>query len=71
MGWLEGDADICTRCGEVKPGKVKDRYSFGFYAGRLCPGCCMGFADHCGIDRPQGNPLDLDEHFFKEEVWIT
>jgi hypothetical protein len=32
----------CTRCGQVKPCQVEERYSFGIYAGKLCISCCAG-----------------------------
>lgn len=59
--------DTCTRCGELKPGKVRERYSFGIYAGRLCDDCCYTYRDNCGLDQPQGNPYsDLDEQIDDE-----
>jgi hypothetical protein len=42
----------CTSCGEERD-DVERRYSFGFYAGRLCEDCCLHYRDHCGIDQPQ------------------
>lgn len=59
--------DTCTKCGETKPGKVDNRYSFGIYAGRLCEKCCRSFRDHCGIDQPQGDVRSL--HEFEAGGW--
>ena len=50
----------CGRCGKAGY-DVEERYSFGVYAGKLCPSCCSSFRDNCGLDQPQGNPADLDE----------
>jgi hypothetical protein len=53
------DAESKCGCGATKD--VEPRYSFGEYAGRLCPECCRKFRDHCGIDQGQGDPTELDE----------
>ena len=52
--------NTCTSCGEERD-DVERRYSFGFYAGRLCEDCCRHYRDHCGIDQPQGAVEDLHE----------
>ena len=57
----EYDSGCCTSCGEHKPGDVEPRYSFGYYAGRLCSPCCRGYRDNCGIGGEQGDPGDLVE----------
>ena len=51
---------ICTGCGEERD-DVERRYSFGFYAGRLCEKCCTRYRDNCGLDQPQGDQTDTDE----------
>lgn len=51
---------ICTSCGNEKQ-DVERRWSFGFYAGRLCESCCMKYRDHCGLDQSQGRVEDLAE----------
>jgi len=56
---VEKEHEKCSQC-ESKD-DVKERYSYGVYAGRLCKKCCLSFQDHCGIDQPQGNPQELDE----------
>ena len=53
--------EFCTHCHDYKPGKVKERYSYGVYAGRLCESCCKGYRDNCGLDGNQGDPRDIDE----------
>jgi hypothetical protein len=50
----------CTKCGEESR-DVEERWSFGYYAGRLCRECCYSYRDHCGIDQEMGLPSDLDE----------
>ena len=60
--------EICRRCGQEKPdGEVRERYSFGVYAGRLCVDCCYGYVDHCGIDQPQGTPEDYDGQYWEDD----
>lgn len=51
----------CTRCGEERS-DVERRWSFGFYAGRLCEKCCMTYRDHCGLNGSQGRVEDLYEY---------
>ena len=51
---------ICTSCSEER-NDVERRWSFGFYAGRLCEKCCRKYRDHCGLDSPQGSVEDTDE----------
>lgn len=51
---------ICTSCCEERD-DVERRYSFGFYAGRLCEDCCMKYRDHCGLDQVQGAVEELAE----------
>ena len=53
-------ANCCTKCGE-ESSTVERRWSFGYYAGRLCRECCFSYSDHCGIDQEMGSPFDLDE----------
>jgi len=51
---------FCTSCETDQD--VEPQYSFGIYAGRLCPKCCLKYRDHCGIDQEQGDAYnDLDE----------
>ena len=59
--------ECCSHCGESKPEEVKERYSFGVYAGRLCVSCCSTYRDNCGIGQDQGNPADLDEPYDEED----
>ena len=61
---------ICTSCGSEKD--VEPRYSFGFYAGRLCLKCCAKYEDNCGVNEEQGDWRDLDEDVWGEDyedVW--
>lgn len=51
---------ICTSCCEERD-DVDLRYSFGFYAGRLCEECCMKYRDNCGLDQDQGIVEELAE----------
>jgi hypothetical protein len=57
----------CTRCGVDRP-DVRERISFGVYAGRICEECCYDFRDHCGLDQPQGDFRDLDEEYYGEDT---
>lgn len=57
-GGYEGDY-LCSRCQSEE--NVRERYSFGVYAGRLCRDCATGYRDHCGIDQPQGRPEELEQ----------
>lgn len=50
----------CTSCGQERD-DVESRYSFGYYAGRLCVPCCSKFRDNCGLDQPQGDVTTLSE----------
>lgn len=53
-------ANCCTSCGEESE-TVEQRWSFGYYAGRICLRCAYKYKDHCGEDMPMGHPSDLDE----------
>ena len=69
--WCKECADwqrTCGRCGMVGD-SVEERYSYGVYAGRLCPACCSSYRDNCGLDQPQGNPADLDEPIDADDEW--
>jgi len=68
--WADRQFDTCTKCADHKPGEVRERYSFGIYAGRLCKDCCKCYNDHCGLDRPQGSPnelIEMGENYWEEE----
>lgn len=54
------DMELCPGCGKEKP-NVKERYSFGIYAGNLCVDCCGRYKDRCGLGGRQGNQNDLEE----------
>ena len=54
------DQRTCTSCGEERD-DVERRYSFGYYAGRLCVPCCEKFEYNCGLHQPQGDPTTLAE----------
>lgn len=58
--------NTCTSCGKERP-DVEERYSFGFYAGRLCVPCCRKYKDQCGLDQGQGDVRDL--HEFEAGGW--
>ena len=49
----------CTSCEKYEPNEVTERYSFGYYAGRLCLKCCGKYRDNCG--ETQGRVEDLAE----------
>ena len=52
----------CTSCGQLR-NDVEERYSFGYYAGRMCVECATTkFRDGCGIDQPEGDPRELDDY---------
>jgi len=52
---------ICTRCCEPKK-SVERRYSYGYYAGRLCDQCAYdAYRDHCGLEGSQGRVEELAE----------
>jgi hypothetical protein len=59
MDELEYLQSCCSKCGETEG--VEKRWSFGYYAGRLCRECCFSYRDHCGLDQEMGHPSDLDE----------
>ena len=58
----------CGKCGEIRD-DVEDRDSYGIYAGRFCVPCCSSYRDNCGVDRPQGDPADLDETYEAEDYY--
>ena len=71
------DTNFCNSCRKSKP-DVEKRYSFGFYAGKLCNACAFAkFRDHCGLATPQGgegkqgDPTELDEYLIggPDAIW--
>lgn len=61
MIYQKDHGERCSKCGQEAE-DIEDRYSFGVYAGRLCPECCFKYLDHCGIDGEQGQPEELASH---------
>ena len=58
----------CPRC-ERRTDDLDERYSYGVYAGVMCPDCARsGYRDACGLGPGgrQGNPADLDEDYDPE-----
>ena len=55
----------CNKCHEPRT-DIRERYSFGVYAGTFCTDCCYGYRDHCCIDQAQGSPNDLDEQYWED-----
>lgn len=56
------ELEECPGCNQMRD-DVDVRYSYGYYAGRYCVPCAKRkYNDQCGIDRPMGNPQELDDY---------
>jgi len=59
--WNRKKEITCTGCGQERD-DVEQRYSFGYYAGRMCEECAYTkYRDHCGLGGRMGDPTELDE----------
>lgn len=65
------DTTECPRCHESIPkSQIYERYSYTVYAGKFCDNCCYSYRDNCGLDGRQGDPQDLDEPLYSDQLEI-